>query len=184
LLPSLGAKPIMVAGAILLTIGIVWLTRISAATGYAPGILGPMLLLGVGVGCSVLPLNVVILSRVQRQDTGAASGALQTMQQVGASLGLALLVTVFGTATRNAASHPLAGATVRAQAQSILAQGIASAFSVGTLFAVGALVVVLVAIRANLPSVRATGSADAGDARFAEAVEDEDDLALYMDRAS
>ena len=184
LLPRVGAKPIIVTGATLLTIGIAWLSRLSASSGYASGILGPMVLLGVGVGCSILPLNVVILSRVQGRDAGAASGILQTMQQVGASLGLALLVTVFGTASHRAASHPLAGATAHAQVQSVLAQGISSAFTVGTVFAVGALLVTLVAIRANLSNERASDAVDSGEAHFAEAVEAEDDLALYMDHAS
>ena len=162
LLPRFGPKPIMVVGATLITGGIAWLTQISPASGYAASIFGPLLLLGVGVGCSVLPLNVVILSRVQRQESGAAAGVLQAMQQVGGSLGLAILVTVFGTASRTAARHPLARASLQAQqtqAHHILAQGIGSAFTVGAIFILCALVVALVAIRAR-PSSEPARSAD------------------------
>lgn len=165
LLPRFGPKRIMVVGAALFACGIIWLTHISATSSYAADIIGPMLLLGVGVGCSVLPLNVVILSGVRQAESGAASGALQTMQQVGGSLGLAILVTVFGTASRAAARHPLAGITAQVQAHTILAHGIASAFTVGTIFAVLALVVALVAIRTRPASGQASGSSRGGDNR-------------------
>jgi hypothetical protein len=139
----------------------------------------------VGVGSSILPLNVVILSRVQEQDSGAASGALQTMQQVGGSLGLALLVNVFGTASRAAIRHPLVGATLQTQAHHILAYGIGSAFSVGTIFAISALVVAVVAIRATPPRERASGSTDSGDTESGNdgSAEDDDSRARHMDLA-
>ncbi|MGH2517383.1 MAG: MFS transporter, partial [Ktedonobacterales bacterium] len=181
LLPRFGPKRIMVVGAALITGGIVWLAQISASSSYASGILVPTLLLGVGMGCSILPLNVTILSGVRQAESGAASGALQTMQQVGGSLGLALLVTVFGTASRAAASHPLVGVTAREQAHNILAHGIASAFTVGTVFAIGALVVVLVAIRARPSSGSAAGSTDRSNA---EILKDDDARAVPMDLAS
>ncbi len=162
LLPRFGPKPLMVIGATLITGAIVWLTHISATSGYLSGVLGPMLLLGVGVGCSVLPLNVVILSGVLRQNAGAASGVLQTMQQVGGSLGLAILVTVFGTATSNAARHPLAGASRQMQAHHILTQGIASAFSVEAIFTTCALMVAVLVINARASNERAPEGAHVG----------------------
>ncbi|HEX5503867.1 MAG TPA: MFS transporter, partial [Thermomicrobiales bacterium] len=149
LLPRVGPKPIVVAGAALIAGGLAWLTRVSPGSGYAADLLGPLLLLGVGVGSTVMPLNVVILAGVRAEDSGAASGALQTMQQVGGALGLALLVTVFGAASRAAAGQPPAGAAVRAQAASVLAHGIGGAFTAGALFAVAALAVAVVAIRAT-----------------------------------
>ncbi len=149
LLPRFGAKPIMIVGAVLLAGGILWLSRISVASAYFPDILGPMVLLGTGVGCSILPLNVVILSGVGQDDAGAASGIQQTMQQTGASLGLAILVTVFGAASSSAARHPLAHASVQVQAHSILAQGIVSALTVGVIFAVSALIVAVIAINTH-----------------------------------
>lgn len=149
LLPRFGPKPIMVVGAVLITAGMAWLSRISASTGYASGILGPMLLFGLGAGCSFMPLSVIILSGVRRHESGAAAGLLQTMQQAGGSLGMAILVTVYGSATRDAASHPMASAAVQAQARDILAHGVGSAFTVATLFIACALVVAAVAITAT-----------------------------------
>jgi hypothetical protein len=171
----------MIVGAALVVCGIVWLAQLSAATGYATGVLVPTLLLGIGMGCSILPLNVVILSGVQRQDSGAASGALQTMQQVGGSLGLAILVTVFGTASRDAATHPLAGVTAQTQAHAILAHGIAGAFSVAALFAACALVVVLAAIRTRPTNGSVAGAADRSNDEIAG---DDGVGAVHMDLAS
>ncbi|MEK8173799.1 hypothetical protein NKH77_47285 [Streptomyces sp. M19] len=91
----------MIGGA-LVTAGIVWLTQIDGDSSYAGAVVGPMLLFGTGSGLSFLPLNMVILSQVQPQDAGAASGLLQAMQQVGATLGLAILVNLFETARKDA----------------------------------------------------------------------------------
>src|SRR5262249_54051363 len=122
LLPRYGSKPLMVTGAALITAGMLWLTQISADTSYFPGLLGPMLLFGIGGGLSFAPLSLMILSGVQRQDSGAASGLLQAMQQVGASLGIAILVTRFGIVRRDVARHPLANLTPEAQAHHIMAE--------------------------------------------------------------
>ncbi len=161
LLQRFSAKRIMVAGALLITIAMVWLTQISATTGYASGLLGPMLLMGLGVGCSFLPLNVTILAGVAREESGAASGLLQTMQQAGGTVGLAVLVTVFGAASRAAALNPLPGVTQQVQAHLLFAHGVASAFTIGTIFAACILLVALFAIRAK-PSSKPDSAADGG----------------------
>ena len=62
--------------------------------------------LGIGNGLAFVPLTTTSLDGVRPPDAGAASGLVNVMQQVGGSLGLAILVTVFGTATRNAIRHP------------------------------------------------------------------------------
>ena len=146
LLPRLGPKPIMVCGAALIAAAISWLAQLSATSSYAAAIVGPLLLLGVGLGCSFLPLSVTILSGVERHDSGAAAGLLQTMQQVGGSLGLAILVTIFGAASRDADMHRLAAVTPQMQAHHILAHGIGIAFAVGVSFTVCAFLVALLAI--------------------------------------
>jgi predicted MFS family arabinose efflux permease len=151
LVARFGAKRLVVIGAALIAGGMAWLTQINAASSYPAGLLGPMLLFGAGAGCVFVPLYTLILSGVQGQDSGAAAGVLQTMQQVGGSLGVAILVTIFGSASRSAAQHPQAHANLQAQAHVVLAQGIASAFMVGTLFAVCVFVVACFAIKASAP---------------------------------
>jgi EmrB/QacA subfamily drug resistance transporter len=139
LIQRFGTKPLITTGVALLAGGLAWLTQISATTGYATGLVGPMLLFGVGAGLSFNPLYTTILTGVSPADTGAASGVVQATQQVGGSLGLAVLVTVFGIAGRNAAPG--------ASAPEILTAGIGTAFTVGAVLAAAAFAVTLVFIR-------------------------------------
>jgi EmrB/QacA subfamily drug resistance transporter len=149
LLPQFGPKPLMVAGGVLITLGMIWLTQISATTSYIPGLLGPMLLFGAGLGFSFTPLTVVILSGLEPGESGSASGLLQTMQQVGGSLGIAILVTQFGIASRDAATHPLANASAEVQANYVTASAMSDTFVVAAIIAVATLVVSQFAIRAR-----------------------------------
>jgi EmrB/QacA subfamily drug resistance transporter len=137
LLPRLGPRPLAVTGTALVIGALGWLTRLTPGTGYAPGLLGPMLMLGIGIGLAFAPLNVLIMSTVRAEDAGAAGGVLQTMQQTGSTLGLAILVTIFGAATRHAAAD--AGAT----AEHVLVTGMTDAFAAAMVVAVGTLAVAL-----------------------------------------
>src|SRR6266571_1437327 len=105
LLPTVGPKRVMVAGSLFATGGLAWLSRITASSGYLDGLLGPMLLFGLGMGFLFVSLTIVAVSGVSREESGAASSLLNAMQQVGGSLGLSILVTVFGTASRNEATE-------------------------------------------------------------------------------
>ncbi|GAA2238577.1 MULTISPECIES: MFS transporter [Kitasatospora] len=159
-----GAKPFQVTGALLVTGGVLWLTRISPTSGYADGVLGPTLLFGFGMGSLFVPMMLTAVSGVAPYETGAATGTLNATQQVGGSLGLSILVTVFGTASRHEAVRqavellrngtPLQSAQFRATgrlpapyAQQVLVHGIASAFTAGLIFAVLAVLIALFAIR-------------------------------------
>ena len=160
LLPRFGPKPLLVTGGVLITLGMVWLTRISAETSYSSGLLGPMLLFGVGVGLNFAPLTVVILSRLEEGDSGAASGLLQTMQQVGGSLGIAILVTQFGIASRAAASQPLANAAPAAQAHYVMASAMSDTFVVAAIIAIVALLVSQFAINTRRSEFAAESAAE------------------------
>ncbi|GAA3012258.1 MFS transporter [Kitasatospora sp. NPDC127116] len=153
LLPKYGAKRFMVVGALLMTVTAVWLSRISASDSYAVGVLGPMLLFGVGAGCCLMPTNVTVLSGVQPQLAGAASGVLQTMMQLGGALGLSILVTVYGTASDDAAKHPQAGTAVE-EAHRALTHGVQSAFTASIAFVGCALVIATLLIRTPKPAAK------------------------------
>ncbi|MEF2526259.1 MFS transporter [Streptomyces sp. CS62] len=101
LLPVRGPKPFMVTGALCCSAGLAWLTRADADSTYLGSVLGPMLLFGLGMGLQFVSLTLMALSHVTDRESGAASGLLNATQQVGGSLGLSVLVTVFGTAGRN-----------------------------------------------------------------------------------
>ncbi|MFD6876570.1 MULTISPECIES: MFS transporter [unclassified Streptomyces] len=103
LLPKFGPKPFMVTGALCCAIGLAWLTQTDIHSTYLGSVLGPMLIFATGMGLQFVSLTLMALSDVPDRESGAASGLLNTMQQVGGSLGLSILVTVFGTASRNEA---------------------------------------------------------------------------------
>ena len=125
LLPRFGPKPLALTGAAVMVAGLAWLTQLEPDSTYVTALLGPMTLMGVGGGLGFVPLTPVIMATVPPQDAGAAGGVLQTMQQTGATLGLSILVTVFGAATRDRAVAP----------DVALVHGMTSAFTVSVLIA-------------------------------------------------
>jgi EmrB/QacA subfamily drug resistance transporter len=151
-LPRVGPKPFMVSGTALILAGMLWLTQISADSDYLPDLLGPMLLFGIGVGFSLVPLTVLILSGVEERDSGAASGLLQTTQQAGGALGIAILVSVFGNAGRNAAEGGAAGGAHVAQTRQAIADAMGNSFAAAAIIAAAALLVALFAVRTNVPN--------------------------------
>lgn len=149
LLPRFGPKPLLVTGGIMITLGMIWLTQLSATTQYTTGLLGPMLLFGAGMGLSFTPLSIVILSGVESSDAGSASGLLQTMQQVGGSLGIAILITQFGAISRGLASSPLPDVSPEQQADHVMASAIGGSFMVAAALAGLTLLVATFAITAR-----------------------------------
>ncbi|MEU9779528.1 MFS transporter [Streptomyces phaeochromogenes] len=162
LLPKWGPKPFMTVGAVLSAIGLGWLTLTGVDSTYAGSILGPMLVFGFGMGLNFVSLTLMAVSGVESQEAGAASGILNATQQVGGSLGLSVLVTVFGTASRNEATDQvrdfMAEATPAQRLEfrrtgelpspwsdQVLTSGISGAFIVAAIIAVvGALVALIV----------------------------------------
>ncbi|WP_406327153.1 MFS transporter [Streptomyces sp. NBC_00203] len=162
LLPRWGPKPFMVVGAILAAVGLAWLTMTDVHSTYLGSILGPILVFGLGMGLQFVSLTLMAVSGVESKEAGAASGILNATQQVGGSLGLSVLVTVFGTASRNEATDQvgkfLAEATPAQQLQfrrtgqlpapwsdQALTSGISGAFVMAAVFALlGALIALLV----------------------------------------
>ena len=156
LIPRLGPQRILIAGTSLIVLATFWFTQISVTSPYAPGIVIPMILLGVGVGSSFLPLSIIVLSGVPGREAGAASGMLQTMQQVGGALGLSILVTVFATATRAAPARLLVGASPALRPEIIFTHGLTSVFVLAAVFALLSLANGLLMMRAPSRSEPAT----------------------------
>jgi len=142
LIARFGPKPPMVAGLLPVVAGMTWLTQISAGTSYTQGILGPMLLLGAGMGITFVPLTMASLAGVRPEDSGSASSMVNVTQQVGGALGLAILVTVFGSTRRAAVRLPHPGPV-----HQVLTHAMASSFGAAAIFDVCALLVILLAIR-------------------------------------
>ncbi len=146
LVERFGERTVMMAGVTLSTTGLLWLTQLSAGSGYL-SVLGPLVLVGIGNGSAFVPLTAVALQGVPAQHAGAASGLVNVMQQVGASLGLAVLVTVFGSASRQAASTVPHGSSLAERAQYLFVSGADSAFLVAATLLLATLAVVALAIR-------------------------------------
>ena len=158
LLPRFGAKPLMLAGLIPVVAGMAWLSELSPSSTYLTGVLGPMLLFGAGMGVVFVPLTMTSLAGVAPADSGAGASMVNVMQQVGGALGLAILVTVFGSASRAAARHPLLHAGPVAQAHDILTRGMATSFRVAAAFDLCALLIVALVIKIRQPAPDAAAS--------------------------
>jgi EmrB/QacA subfamily drug resistance transporter len=87
-------KPVLVTGLLIATAGFLFLTRISGHGDYASHIVPAMLILGTGLGMSFVPITIAATNGVAPGDSGLASGLLNATQQVGGSLGLAILSSV------------------------------------------------------------------------------------------
>jgi EmrB/QacA subfamily drug resistance transporter len=146
LIERFGAKPLMIVGISMSCVGLLWLTQLSATSGYI-WVVGPLALLGTGNGLGFVPLTTAALSGVAPEDSGAASGLVNVMQQVGGSLGLAILVTVFGAADRHALAHPPTGLSTALARNHAFVSGADHAFAVSTLFVLCTLLLVVFAIR-------------------------------------
>jgi EmrB/QacA subfamily drug resistance transporter len=151
LVARFGPRPLMIVGLLPVIAGMAWLGQLSPATSYFPGVLVPMLLLGLGMGVVFVPLTMASLHGVPPADSGAAASMVNVMQQVGGALGLAILVTVYGTASRAAAGHSLLGASLAAQAEHARVHGMAVSFTSAAIFDAIAFLVVLLAIRIRQP---------------------------------
>jgi EmrB/QacA subfamily drug resistance transporter len=97
LLARTGPRPLVPAGMLAAGLGMVLLTRIGVDTGYATHVLPSLVLIGVGFGLMVAP-SFAIATAVPAQDSGVASGMVNTSQQIGGSIGTALLSTLAASA--------------------------------------------------------------------------------------
>ena len=148
LVPRVGARPLLLAGSAITASGMFWLSQISEHSHYAGALLGPMFVTAVGFGLLFVPLSLVALSHVREQDTGVAASLLNTGQQVGGSIGLALLGTVAWTVvgntvasyTRTGSTHAHVGQLSQSRgpvAATIYRHALATGFSRGFLVAAG-----------------------------------------------
>jgi EmrB/QacA subfamily drug resistance transporter len=149
LVTRLGVKPVLVAGMSLIGIGLVLFTQVSVGGSYFGDLLPGFLLIGVGMGFSFVPISIAALAGVEGPEAGLASGLINTSQQIGGALGLALLTTVATTHTSNL----IADGTAQPQA---LTDGFSLGFWVAAGFALVSLVTTLVVLRQDdLPAVHA-----------------------------
>lgn len=144
LVDKFGGRRLILVGLTMSTAGLLWLTQIDAASGYG-SVLGPLITFALGNGLAFVPLTSAALEGVEPKDSGAASGLVNVMQQVGGSLGLAVLVTVFGAAT-NGYTAP-AGTAAADVAKLTFVHGAETAFWTAAGFLAVTLVLLAVVMR-------------------------------------
>jgi hypothetical protein len=153
LLPKIGARPILLAGSAASTGGLYWLSRISEHDTYASAVLGPTIVIGAGLALLFVTLSLVALNRVPEADSGVASSLLNTGQQAGGSIGLALLGTVAWTVVAHSSHAQAARAAARAGhpahpggplAAAIYNHALATGFGRGFLVAAGIALLTLI----------------------------------------
>jgi EmrB/QacA subfamily drug resistance transporter len=140
LVTKLGVKPILTIGMVLLTIALAYFTQMSPDGSYATDLLPGFLLMGVGMGFSFVPISIAALAGVDGPEAGLASGLINTSQQIGGALGLAILVTVATTRTDSVAEGGADPATA-------LTDGFSLAFWVSVAFGIVSLVTTLLVLR-------------------------------------
>jgi EmrB/QacA subfamily drug resistance transporter len=99
-----GTRRFLTVGPLLIALGLLWASELTSSSNYFD-VLGPLVVVGVGMGLSFVPLTLNAVSSVERHQSGLASALLNTSQQVGGSLGLAALATVAATSTRDQLRH-------------------------------------------------------------------------------
>ena len=99
LLPRVGPRALIASGMLLGVIGMIYLTRLSVTSSYLGGVLPALLVMGLGFGMIFAPAINTATAGVRREDSGVASALVNTMQQVGGSIGTSALSTIALTAT-------------------------------------------------------------------------------------
>jgi EmrB/QacA subfamily drug resistance transporter len=140
LVTKLGVKPVLMSGMVLLGLGLAFFSQVSVGGSYVGDLLPGFLLIGVGMGFSFVPISIAALAGITSTEAGLASGLINTSQQIGGALGIAILATVSTTRTDNL----LANGTERAAA---LTGGFSIAFWVAAAFAVVSLVATIALLR-------------------------------------
>jgi EmrB/QacA subfamily drug resistance transporter len=151
LVERVGAHRLMIIGVTFSTSGMLWLTQLGEHSGYA-SLVGPLLVFGTGNGLAFVPLTTAALDGVAPQDAGAASGLVNVMQQVGGALGLAVLVTVFGSASKSAAADLPSGLSRAEAARHVFVTAADRSFLVAAIFLTGTLLLVAFAMRRDRPA--------------------------------
>lgn len=142
----IGFKPVLVAGLACITVALLWWSRIPPDGSYVANVLGPSVVAAFGLGLSFVPVTIGAVAGVAERESGLASGLINTSQQVGGALGLAILATV----ANSTSEAPVAAAGGdQAAIGAALTDGFHDAFLVGASFAVVGLILAMTLIKSS-----------------------------------
>jgi len=140
LVTKVGFKPVMAAGMAFVAAGLAWFSQISVDGSYLGDVLFPSLLAAIGLGFSFVPVTIAAMSGVADREAGLASGLINTSQQVGGALGLAILSSIAFSRIGDLAEQGEVGPAA-------LTEGYADAFMVGAGIALLGVIASLTLIR-------------------------------------
>ncbi len=141
LVNRIGFKNVLIIGLLFVAAGLGWFTQVSAPGGsYVSDVLGPSMLAAIGLGLSFVSVTIAAVTGITPQEAGLASGLINTSQQVGGALGLAILASIANSTTSDAFASGVTDKTVA------LTQGFQDAFTVGACFAVAGAILAAILI--------------------------------------
>ncbi|HSD24181.1 MAG TPA: MFS transporter [Solirubrobacterales bacterium] len=163
LVTRFGFKPILTAGLAFVSVGLLWWSQVSVGGGFLTDILGPSLLAAVGLGFGFVTSTIAAVAGVEQREQGLASGLINTSQQIGGALGLAVLSTIATSRT----DHVMATGT--STLPNALTEGFQSAFLGGAVIAALGVAAALILIRtrdskAHMEMANADAGAEAAPA--------------------
>jgi EmrB/QacA subfamily drug resistance transporter len=143
LVTKLGYKPVLAAGLLFILAGLLWFSRVSVGGGFLTDILGPSLLAAAGLGFAFVTTTIAAVAGVEEKESGLASGLINTSQQIGGALGLAVLSSIATSQTSDALAAGDSGL------EAALTDGFQTAFLGGAAIAALGFVLTLVLIKGS-----------------------------------
>jgi EmrB/QacA subfamily drug resistance transporter len=141
LVTRFGFKPILASGLAFVSVGLLWWSQVSVGGGFLTDILGPSLLAAIGLGFGFVTSTIAAVAGVEEREQGLASGLINTSQQIGGALGLAVLSTIATSRTDDVM------ATGSSTLPNALTEGFQAAFLGGAVIAALGVVATLILIR-------------------------------------
>jgi EmrB/QacA subfamily drug resistance transporter len=173
LMPRVGPRSVMSVGLAVAAGAMLWLAQLGPHTGYAQGVLGPVIVLGIGLGMVVAPAFATGTYGVAPQAAGVASATVTVGQQLGASIGTSLLNTIFAGAVASYLVAHAASAGFTSQVAldaAALSHGYDTAFWWTAAITAGGAVVAALLLRSRSASGQASPSPDSGKSQIAESL--------------
>ncbi len=136
LVARFGQVPLLMVGTVGMSASFAWLSLMAPGQGYATAVLAPMLLNGISAGLTFMPVTSLVLGGVEPEHAGSASGLLQTAQQLGGAVGLAVIVSVYAANDRPGEFLP----------------GTTEAFLTSASFALAAFLIAVTVVRRRRPA--------------------------------
>ncbi len=159
IIPRLGVRNVSVLGLTLATAGILWIARIPVHGSYVPDMLASFIPMSIGLGLVFVPLTLLATSGVPNDDAGLASGLFNSSQQVGGSLGLAILATLSVDHTTGLLKHGSAAATAAGKVAATVSGYHVAFLAAAIMMAAGASLLVLFLRKRHLAGVEFDPSA-------------------------